>query len=614
MLDTRAAGDKRRRWQVPALAVATFLYVWLRLDPSLLFEATRRYPAFAPDWHFALKTLMRPGGANAYVSAWLAQWFGVSWLGAIILTLAAGALCAAMARLLRLVSGRPAGWVALLPGTLTLILYSQFEFHLSDVTGLVLATVAAAAYAACRTRPLPVRIGWFAVLSVVLYGLIGGPYLAFVGLCAILEAALGSGRLPGLLYVLSGEALPQLLGVNVLGLRLREAFAGETPLDSDISIFGRLTLAALWAALLIITAVVARRAARPATAPSAPSRGRTVAVAALLVLPVVLSYFPLPALMLRTSAALRDGRYEDVLRLARGKHHNPPPLRLVHAINQSLYHVGRWPDDLCQYSQGAEGLMMGMLCGPGLRPTQIRSLRYDPPTAFECFEACLDFGLLSQAEREACESLEGNGPHARTLRALAEVNIVKGRPEAARHYLQALARIPWGARWAREKLAALQADPTQADDPEVRRRRAAWVKQDVHAGDMMFAEQMRGLLRHDETNRQAFEALMAFYLLNRDLKHFAELIERLPKVGYATIPRPWQEALVLWEATAHQVVGLPGYLIEPAVYADFARFGDLVRPYQEAGEMAQAQAVAAPDFGNSYFYYYSFAVSGVGAR
>ncbi|MBU0608921.1 MAG: hypothetical protein KKI08_13635, partial [Armatimonadetes bacterium] len=187
-------------------------------------------------------------------------------------------------------------------------------------------------------------------------------------------------------------------------------------------------------------------------------------------------------------------------------------------------------------------------------------------------------------------------------------------PEAARHYLRALARVPWGARWAREKLAALQADPTQADDPEVRRRRAACVKQDVHAGDMMFAEQMRGLLRHDETNRQAFEALMAFYLLNRHLKHFAELIERLPKLGYAAIPRPWQEALVLWEATAHQVVGLPGYLIEPAVQADFVRFGSLVRPYQEAGEMAQAQAVAAPDFGNSYFHYYSFAVSGVGAR
>ena len=52
----------------------------------------------------------------------------------------------------------------------------------------------------------------------------------------------------------------------------------------------------------------------------------------------------------------------------------------------------------------------------------------------------LELGLVNEAEHQAHEALEVLGPLPVVLRRLAEINCLKGRPEVARVFLNALAR------------------------------------------------------------------------------------------------------------------------------------------------------------------------------
>jgi hypothetical protein len=163
-------------------------------------------------------------------------------------------------------------------------------------------------------------------------------------------------------------------------------------------------------------------------------------------------------------------------------------------------------------------------------------------------------------------------------------------------------------------LAALQADPTLAQEPEVQRLRAAMPARDVPGGDLDIPGQCRAVLERDPTSRRAFETLVAFYLYNRDLERFAPLLERLPELGYKELPRPWQEALVIRQATTQQAIGLPGYVISGQVYSDFDRYAATLRPFEQAGRSRDAQPVLRKEFGNTYFYFHTFGESGAGPR
>lgn len=605
-----------QRYHLPLLVGGYFLYVWLRLNPGLLFEASPRFPAYLGGWDFAGPFLLHPGGPGEYATAWLAQWFRFSWSGAVVITAVTAVLCLAFDRYLASLSGRRRAWPALLPAMLTLVIYGQFLFDLGNVLPVAVAVAAAALYAAWGTAPLPRRVALFAVLSAVSYYALGSPYLVFVVLCAIFEMGAGAGRLAGLLYLLSAEAVPQLIGVMLLNQVTMAAYTRHSPMGDSLDPAGRATLALLWVALFLVAGLTARRG-RADDAPASPSVGwwprvRPVAIAALLILPGVLTYARVPRVVLEVAQLLHQERYEDILRLARRTHFKTPLVQLVHGTNQALSHLGRLSEDMFRYPQGPEGLMVGMMGGDRLRPSQVRGLRSTLPFAVECCEAYLDLGLVNQAEREASESLENRGPMARVLRVLARAHLVKGRLEAARHVLRVMARTADGRAWARDTLARLDADPTLKSDADTTRLRACMPLQDIPYPDLELERQCQALLARNPTNRPAYEYLMAYYLLNRKLDQFAALAERLPQLGYTDIPRPWQEALVMVQAMSHRAVGLPGYRVSSDVAADFGRFSDIVVPYANQQRLPEAVALTAADFGNTYFYYFNFGLSGVG--
>ena len=82
-----------------------YLYVWLRIDPSLIYHVQE--PVFRRGWTFFHHFLVIPGGPTAYIAALLGQTYVLPWLGALVVTLTAAGICAASWGAVRSLGGHP---------------------------------------------------------------------------------------------------------------------------------------------------------------------------------------------------------------------------------------------------------------------------------------------------------------------------------------------------------------------------------------------------------------------------------------------------------------------------------------------------------------------------
>ena len=117
------------------------------------------------------------------------------------------------------------------------------------------------------------------------------------------------------------------------------------------------------------------------------------------------------------------------------------------------------------------------------------------------------------------------------------------------------------------------------------------------------------LLCRNRHNKMAFEYLMAYYLLTKQLDKFVENLPRLDDFGYENVPRHYQEAIVLYVAKTRKEVDLGGRGISAEVLRQYEEFNSLGSKFDE--DKRVLWRVLAPKFGRTYFFYYVFGTSGV---
>jgi hypothetical protein len=94
---------------------------------------------------------------------------------------------------------------------------------------------------------------------------------------------------------------------------------------------------------------------------------------------------------------------------------------------------------------------------------------------------------------------------------------------------------------------------------------------------------------------------MAHYMIDLDLKKAVERLRLLDNFDYARIPRPYEEALLLYQQVAGVQVELKGRTIRPETAERFRQFREAVR---QLNRRAEGQAAMAANFGDTYWYYY----------
>ena len=699
-----------------------FLYAWLHVDTAASYyaPAATAFPIFATTAAFARATLVHPGGPVQYVAAFLSQLYRLPWAGALVLTtIAAMASLATDGYFRGLAGGRRVAVVRFVPPLLMLTLCNVLAYRLAPMLAAAVILCCAWLYSRAASGGEARRGVTVVVLGALAYLIAGGATVIYAVLCALSEGA-HRRRLPALIALLSGEAVPYLLGVALLGLGQAEAFTGLVPGDPGsvagapgTAVGAALVLAVPLMAVARILAEMlgarrtergatpghlvvamwsrrphprslatpgiapsplaergngrrpggevrsacasARRTKRPcgaapvvAEAPTARGPGKkslkrsrragpeparmpaptprvhwrrrpAVRLAALLcVSTVVLTICDARAqrTVLRICELGWAGRWEDLLRTAdRHPLYAAAPVAQA-AVLRALYNTGRLPDRLFEYPMSPAQMGVGVAqAGVDVgSKVDVNLLNATLEQGyFALGDADLRLGLVNEHEHRAQEAVATYGEASQVLKSLALVNIVKGRPQAAKVFLRSLShRVGYGA-WARGMLAGLDADPSLAGDPNVDEIRALALTEDSVADDMSVEGRLLALLDRNPRNRMAFEYLMALYLLTRQPGKVVAQLGRLDDLGYTGMPRTYEEAVLLYQGLTGRDVGLGTRRVRMETCLAYDRFRNDYRA-AEARPGGSTMAELAPRHGNTFFYYYTFGLSGVGDR
>jgi len=600
-----------------------YLYLWLVVEPHLIFHGSDRitnFPSFYKTWSFFASHLSRPGGLVEYLSAFLSQLFYFSWLGALVITMQAWAFRLLVACLLRKVGLRRLHVMAYVPALLLLVIYGQYTYFFPTTMALLCALALVCVYLRLAAERTPV-IGMtsFLGLSLVCHYAAGAAVLPFALTCAIPELLLSGRRRLAVLYVLVAGGWPYVFGVKVFGVSIINAYGDLLPISWKLLHFaarrrGVETVYILYLLVPGLTAVggimsalrttdrragklkeerkpkdarVDRWRAIPARCVDSPTCRWLAQTVALVAVGVAVAYGSLDRAQ-KTHFAVDYYAYHKMWPeiLLEGRKGREDPI-VMHAVNRALYHTGQLGNNMFAWPQNPSYLF--------LAGTEYQWMYW------QSFAVHLELGFINFAENALMECLAGLGDRPMILQQLALINLVKGNLDTARIYLHTLSATLFHGNWATHYLHLLERDPDLATDTDVQNLRSIVMEADYPSLHLSEEGMLSCLRERNGKNRMAFEYLMASYLLNRQLTRFVKRLEELPDLGYETLPRHYEEAIMVYTATARTTIQMRGYQPREEVRQQVKHFLGTLQSH--GGDKQAAFADLAQHHGSSYAFY-----------
>lgn len=265
-----------------------------------------------------------------------------------------------------------------------------------------------------------------------------------------------------------------------------------------------------------------------------------VVIAVAYVLVIVASWFGIKASfdemtydLIDYDFLVRTEQWDKIIEKAEKKPATTP--LSVSCVNLALSQKGMLADRLFEFYQNG---------GEGLFPTFTRDM-ISPVSTAEIF---FRLGMVNDAERymfEAQEAIPNYRKSARLTRRIIECEIINGNYQVAAKLLRRLQKTLFYSNWANQMMELLGNEKAINRHPiygKLRKYREK--KQDFLFSDREM-DQMLGLLfLNDNHNRMAYEYLMCYELLQRDLEKFVQYYPLGRFVGYDHIPRSFQEILI----------------------------------------------------------------------
>lgn len=257
---------------------------------------------------------------------------------------------------------------------------------------------------------------------------------------------------------------------------------------------------------------------------------------------------------------VRSRQWGKLLEKAREKHPDTP--LTVQCLNLALAKTGMLPDLMFSFFQhDAEGLI-----SPFLR---------DFTSPLPASEALYHLGFVNDSQRYAFEIQEAIPDFQKSVRCckrLAETNLINGNYEAARKYLTTLQHTMFYDKWATGALALLGDEDAINANPEYGWLRKMRVKDDFFFNDQEMFSTLGLLFEATRANQTAYEYLMAWTLLRKDLKLFYQAYPLGKDLGYNHIPKSYQEALaMIWVNENKSWEGMP-WSLSPQVMKGMESF------------------------------------------
>lgn len=520
--------------------VAVVIFWAVPFVGGLCFQ--EQYQMFLFDTGYFLERIVLPGGLADYISEFLVQFYYMPVLGGAIIALLLMGIQAAVWGLMKQYGARhdfPGYLLSFLPSIALWCAMGDQNVLLSFVVALFGALVIGWIHNRFHNRL--VKVVFELVSTALVYWFLGPVVFLYAAL--MIGDTLKNAKQKG--NVLSGIGYSAvililtiawiLLTTQTLQYPLYRIFAGLNYYRYPGAISPLPFVVMVWAVVISFLGMI------PCHRKSLQKLQQSKVVIVLsYVLVIVASWFGIKASfdemtydLIDYDFLVRTEQWDKIIEKAEKKPATTP--LSVSCVNLALSQKGMLADRLFEFYQNG---------GEGLFPTFTRDM-ISPVSTAEIF---FRLGMVNDAERymfEAQEAIPNYRKSARLTRRIIECEIINGNYQVAAKLLRRLQKTLFYSNWANQMMALLgneKAINRHSVYGKLRKYREK--KQDFLFSDREM-DQMLGLLfLNDNHNRMAYEYLMCYELLQRDMEKFMQYYPLGRFVGYDHIPRTFQEILI----------------------------------------------------------------------
>ena len=520
--------------------VAVVIFWAVPFVGGLCFQ--EQYQMFLFDTGYFLERIVLPGGLADYISEFLVQFYYMPVLGGAIIALLLMGIQTAVWGLMKQYGARhdfPGYLLSFLPSIALWCAMGDQNVLLSFVVALFGALVIGWIHNRFHNRL--VKVVFELVSTALVYWFLGPVVFLYAALMIgdTLKNAKQKGNVfSGIGYsavILILTIAWILLTTQTLQYPLYRIFAGLNYYRYPGTISPLPFVVMVWAVVISFLGMI------PCRQKSLQKLQQSKVVIVLsYVLVIVASWFGIKASfdemtydLIDYDFLVRTEQWDKIIEKAEKKPATTP--LSVSCVNLALSQKGMLADRLFEFYQNG---------GEGLFPTFTRDM-ISPVSTAEIF---FRLGMVNDAERymfEAQEAIPNYRKSARLTRRIIECEIINGNYKVAAKLLRRLQKTLFYSNWANQMMALLGNEKAINQHPiygKLRKYREK--KQDFLFSDREM-DQMLGLLfLNDNHNKMAYEYLMCYELLQRDMEKFMQYYPLGRFVGYDHIPRSFQEILI----------------------------------------------------------------------
>ncbi|MUU04575.1 MAG: hypothetical protein EP150_05975 [Prevotella copri] len=520
--------------------VAVVIFWAVPFVGGLCFQ--EQYQMFLFDTGYFLERIVLPGGLADYISEFLVQFYYMPVLGGAIIALLLMGIQAAVWGLMKQYGARhdfPGYLLSFLPSIALWCAMGDQNVLLSFVVALFGALVIGWIHNRFHNRL--VKVVFELVSTALVYWLLGP--VVFLYAVLMIGDTLKNAKQKGNVFSGIGYSVCILvltiawilLTTQTLQYPLYRIFAGLNYYRYPGAISPLPFVVMVWAVVIPFLGMI------PCRQKSLQKLQQSKVVIVLsYVLVIVASWFGIKASfdemtyeLIDYDFLVRTEQWDKIIEKAEKKPATTP--LSVSCVNLALSQKGMLADRLFEFYQNG---------GEGLFPTFTRDM-ISPVSTAEIF---FRLGMVNDAERymfEAQEAIPNYRKSARLTRRIIECDIINGNYKVAAKLLRRLQKTLFYSNWANQTMALLGNEKAINRHPiygKLRKYREK--KQDFLFSDREM-DQMLGLLfLNDNHNKMAYEYLMCYELLQRDMEKFMQYYPLGRFVGYDHIPRTFQEILI----------------------------------------------------------------------
>jgi hypothetical protein len=213
-------------------------------------------------------------------------------------------------------------------------------------------------------------------------------------------------------------------------------------------------------------------------------------------------------------------------------------------------------------------------------------------------------GLINEAQRWAYEEMVVYGPRPQNMKLLLKSSLINGKFNMAEKYTGILKNTLFYRRWAKinEKLigdsAAIRSHPDLGRKVRILPAKDFFIYLDSPENNLP------ELVDDNPENREAFEYMMSYLLLSKEVEVLINNIRLMKDMGYNKIPRHIEEAIMIYYNNKGLYPDLGGLQISSETQA---RFDEYFNAYINARQNpATLQETMKEQFSNTFWYYFHF--------